>query len=210
MTTLYIVRHGESIANHDDRLAGNRDMPLSEIGRKQAGRTAEFLRDMPLDAVYSSDLSRAMVTAAIIAAAHTLTVIPEPGLREINAGVWEGMPYTEIAAQFPDEYRIWKENIGLSRCPGGESALQVQARVKKTIERIVRQHPEGCLCLVTHGLALRMMEAVWTRTPPDEIAHIPFASNASVTIVTYENGSGKLVKRDCHDHLAGLTTTIRC
>lgn len=210
MTKLYIVRHGESIANHDGRLAGNRNVPLSEIGRKQAARTAEFLRDIPLDAVYSSDLSRAMVTAEIIAVAHTLPVIPEPGLREINAGVWEGMTYAEIAAQFPNEYRIWKENIGLSRCPGGESAQEVQTRVKMAVERTVHLHPDGCLCLVTHGLALRMMEAVWTHTPPEKIAHIPFASNASVTIVTYENGSGRLIKRDCHDHLAGLTTTIHC
>lgn len=210
MTKLYIVRHGESVANRDNRLAGNLDLPLSAIGRKQANRTAEFLRDQPLEAVYSSDLSRAMDTASIIAAKHKLPVIPKPGLREINAGVWAGMTYPEIAAQFPDEYQVWKENIGLSRCPGGESSLQVQVRVKKTIEQIIGLHPDSTICLVTHGLALRMMEAVWTHTPPEDIAHIPFAANASVTVVIYEDGSAKLVRRNYCDHLTGLTTTIRC
>ncbi len=209
MTTLYIVRHGESVANHEDRLAGNRDMPLSDIGRKQAQCTAAFLQAVPLEAVYSSDLSRAMETAAILAAPHHLPVFPEPGLREICGGVWEGLTYPEIAARYPDEYQVWKENIGLSHCPGGESALQVQVRVRSAIERIVQRHPEGHLCLVTHGLALRVMEAVWAQLPPDKIAAIPFVSNASVTVVTYDGAVGTLLKRDLHAHLEGLITNIR-
>ena len=210
MTTIYVVRHGESEANHDNRLAGNRNMPLTVTGREQARRTAEFLRTVPLDAVYSSDLSRAMETAQTIAAVHGLPVIRESGLREINGGVWEGMTYPEIRAKYPEEYRLWADNIGLSRCPGGESSLQVQARARSAIEAIVQLHPDGCLCLVTHGLVTRMMEAVWTHIPPENIRDIPFVSNASVSVVAYENGVGVLLQRNLCGHLSGLVTNIQC
>ncbi len=210
MTTIYVVRHGESVANHDNRLAGSRNIPLTVTGREQARRAAEFLRTVPLDAVYSSDLSRAMETAQTIAAVHGLPVIREPGLREINGGAWEGMTYPEIRAKYPEEYRLWADNIGLSRCPGGESALQVQARARSAIEAIVQHHPDSCLCLVTHGLVTRMMEAVWTHIPPENIRDIPFVSNASVSVVAYENGVGVLLQRNLCDHLSGLVTNIQC
>lgn len=210
MTTLYVVRHGESEANRKNCLAGNLNVPLTATGREQARRVADFLRGIPLDAVYSSDLSRAMETAQAIAALQGLSVMCEPGLREINGGVWEGMTYPEIRLKYPKEYRIWSDDIGLSRCPGGESAIEVQVRAKATIEAIVQRHPNSRLCLVTHGLVTRVMEAVWTHMPPERIRDIPFVSNASVSVVVYNGEIVTLLKRNLCAHLDGLVTTLNC
>ena len=205
-TTLYVIRHGESVANHMDALAGQMNVPLTPLGVRQARKTAEFLQDVPLTAIYSSDLCRAAETARLVAEKHHLSYTQLPELREINGGLWEGMSYKQIIADYPAEYRVWKENIGLAACPGGETTQEVQARAKAAIDGIVSRHPEEAVCLVAHGLMIRMMEGVWTDTPAERIRLIPFVANASVTVVEYRNGTGRILQRDLHEHLAELVT----
>src|SRR5881275_129291 len=105
MTTLLLARHGETDWNREGRWQGWADPPLNETGRDQARQLAELLRSTPFDAVYSSDLQRAHETALIVAEPHTVPVLVDRGLREIDIGSWSGLTRSQIDERFPDGVR---------------------------------------------------------------------------------------------------------
>lgn len=209
MTKVYFVRHGESVSNLITQFAGSLDMPLTDRGRQQAEATADFLKNVPFSAVYASDLSRAYDTGWAIAQKHNLPVRSTVGLREIFAGDWEGKTYRQLEEEYADSYRVWRTQIGLAACPNGETVMQFQARIRACVEEIVGIHPNETICIATHATPIRVMEGVWTDTPIDRIHTIPWVSNASVTIVEYdENGVGRLMERDLFAHLGSLYTVL--
>ena len=209
MTTLYFVRHGQSLSNLLTQFAGSLDTPLTEKGSAQADSTAAFLSDVPFTAVYASDLSRAYNTGAAVAAIHQVPIHAAPQLREIFAGEWEGKLYSELEEKYSESYAVWRHQIGCSKCPGGESVRDLQARIRKCVEEIVRKHPDETICITTHATPIRVMECVWTDTPLEQMHTIPWVSNASVTIAQYDDAlRGQLVQRDLHDHLGDLRTVL--
>ncbi len=112
MTKLLLVRHGQTLWNHVARYQGHTDIDLSDTGRTQAKLLSMRLAGVSLQAVYASDLRRALDTARIIAEPHDLAVQALPQLREINFGAWEGLTFKEIKAGYSD-------NCGhLARFPG--------------------------------------------------------------------------------------------
>ena len=207
MTTLYFVRHGESYANLNNLFTGQSNASLTRRGRAQAANTDRLLRDVQFDAIYSSDLARARETGDTIAATHKLTLQTDERLREIFGGDWEDIPFKSIT-KFP-EYDLWYHKIGLSRCPNGESVAEVQARVRAAVEDIVRANPGKTVCISTHATPIRVMEGVWTDTPLEELHNIPWVTNASVTVVEYDDDMhGHIVERDVHHHLSGIVTNL--
>ena len=98
MTTLLLARHGETDWNRELRIQGSSDIELNELGRQQAQFLAQELTDVDLDAIYSSDLSRARATAAAVAATHGLEVTLDPRLRERSFGSWEGLTREDVSA----------------------------------------------------------------------------------------------------------------
>src|SRR5512136_235874 len=107
MTTLVLIRHGQTDWNVEGRWQGQADPPLNDRGREQARFVAEYQSQFGFAALHSSDLRRAMETAQVIGAEMRLPVIPQPRLREINLGKWQGMLAADIEAQYPDEFRRW-------------------------------------------------------------------------------------------------------
>src|SRR5947209_9607942 len=126
-TQLVLVRHGETEWNRDQRVQGHLDVALSERGIEQAQRLARWLTGEPIDALYSSDLQRARVTAEILAGGR-LPVRLEPRLREGRFGVFEGLTAAEITSAYPEEYRAWREDAVRHRPPGGETLEDLQLR----------------------------------------------------------------------------------
>ena len=209
MTRIYFVRHGESESNRITQFAGSLDMPLTERGQQQALLTAEFLSDLPINAVYASDLSRAYETGKAIAAKHNVPIYSDDALREIYAGEWEGKTYATLEKDFSDSYGVWLRQIGMAVCPGGETVAQLQKRVRGCVERIVQLHPNESVCIATHATPIRVMECIWSGTSLELMHTIPWVTNASVTIVEYEGaGQGRCVERDIHEHLGGLYTKL--
>ncbi|MGN1093907.1 MAG: histidine phosphatase family protein, partial [Candidatus Neoclostridium sp.] len=128
MTTVLLIRHGFSVTNQRGIFTGQTDVALDEIGVKQALLTADFVFDRyDVDEIYSSDLIRALDTAAPLAEKTGKTIIKDARLREIYGGVWEGKKVEDIIRVYPDEYHIWKINIGIGRPVGGESVAELQA-----------------------------------------------------------------------------------
>ena len=124
MTKMIFVRHGQSEANLLTIFAGHTDIPLTDLGRHQAENTAQFLKDYSIDAVYASDLLRAMQTAEPTARMHGLEIIPDVRLREIYAGDWEGVTFNDLLTLYPESFGIlWRTDCGRAHPENGESVL---------------------------------------------------------------------------------------
>lgn len=209
MTTVYFVRHGESESNLIAQFAGSLDMPLTQRGREQARQTALHMKRMPIKAVYASDLCRAFDTGRAIATELNIPIYATSSLREINAGQWEGKSYTDLEREFPDSYGVWRNQIGLAVCPNGESVLELQQRIRECVETIVSAHPNQAVCIATHATPIRVMECLYTDIALEDMHSIPWVGNASITVAEYdEQGFGRLLVRDFHDHLGSLSTKL--
>ena len=152
ITRLYLIRHGETLANREYRYIGTRDDPLSTHGETQALQLAEALSGLPIAAIYSSPLQRAYQTALPIAARHSLEVQRVDDLRECNFGQWEGMSRTEVMERSPEDrqrYHEWEHNTSIAP-PGGESFEVLQKRVVTVVERLAQAHPDQAIALVSH------------------------------------------------------------
>jgi broad specificity phosphatase PhoE len=159
MTQLVLIRHGQTQWNSEGRWQGQADPPLNTFGRRQAHRAAQALRGNGLDLLYSSDLRRALETAHIIGAELGLAVIPDPRLREINLGRWQGMLSTDIQAQYPDEFRLWHTSPLATRPPNGEDLHTLAARVLEAVSDVASRHPGQRIGIVAHELPIAVVLA---------------------------------------------------
>lgn len=151
-TRILAIRHGETAWNVDTRIQGHLDIPLNERGRWQAQRLARSLtaRDS-LQAIYSSDLSRAHETARAIAEATGAPLATHAGLRERGFGVFEGKTYVEIEQTWPEESERWRKRDPYWAPQGGESLLQTRERILRTLHDLAARHPGEQIVLVAHG-----------------------------------------------------------
>jgi len=151
MTTLLLIRHGETAWNAEHRIQGRLDVPLSTTGVWQTGRLTQRLANEAIDAVIASDLARAWMTGAPLADARGLTMVPDPRLRERVFGIFEGKTLDEIAAEHPDEFAAWRARDVDWRVPGGESGAEFIGRVLEAIEEISVSYAGRTVAVVTHG-----------------------------------------------------------
>jgi len=148
---LLLVRHGESTWNAAHRIQGQLDPPLSDRGTAQANEVGERLAGHRLAAFYCSDLVRTRQTAELIASAVGMDPVPEPGLREIALGEWEGKTREELMEGYPELWERWAREPDWDIVPGGEGASPFAARVHGTLDRIREEHSQGDVLCVTHG-----------------------------------------------------------
>ena len=152
---LTLVRHAETGHNADSRVQGQADIPLSDLGVRQAAALGEHLRRQPIVSVISSPLVRAYATAEAIAAPHGLAVEADPALMEMDVGTMEGLSVAEMRSRFPDFLAAWMTDRGPSLpMPGGESLEQVQARAWRVVERLNERFTDETVALVSHNFVL--------------------------------------------------------
>lgn len=157
MTTILLVRHGQSEWNREGRWQGHADPPLSDAGRRQARELADKLARTRLDAIYSSDLERARATAEVVAAAHSLQVVADPALREIDVGEWSGLTTDEIERRYPAGFQ--RHVDGDDGWQDGEPHAAMSSRIVEAISRIADTHPVGQVLCVLHGGVMRALLA---------------------------------------------------
>ena len=188
MTTLLLVRHGETDWNRDERFQGQANPPLNQTGRAQAVTLSVALAATPLGAVYTSPLERAFVTAEIIAAPHGLEPVTVAELREMYDGSWEGLTRAEVEARFPDQYARWLEH---RRGPDdGESYEELGRRVVPALLEIGGAHTNGRVLVVTHAGPIRAALAHVDSISYEEARERgPSIDNASVVELAVENGN---------------------
>jgi alpha-ribazole phosphatase len=148
---LILVRHGETFYNAQRRLTGQSDVPLNPLGERQATALADCLSTEHLDAIVTSDLERARVTAWVIARNHHLPIQEDIDLREMAFGEWEGYTYDEVLARDANLVIQWRDDPATYAPPGGETVAQVRDRCARALNRWQTQYPEASVLWVTHG-----------------------------------------------------------
>jgi broad specificity phosphatase PhoE len=157
MTSVYLVRHGQTAWNREEIFRGRADIPLDETGLKQAELVGQYFKGMEIQAIYSSSLSRAWQTAQKVAQFHDLKVQPLQGIIDMSFGNWEGRPHQEIRESDKETYRQWVETPHLVRLPGGESLDDVRVRAMAALEEVIRKNPGKTLALVSHRVICKVL-----------------------------------------------------
>jgi broad specificity phosphatase PhoE len=155
MTSVFLVRHGESIYG-EHRLCGWSDVSLSDAGREQAQILGLRLKEIGFSRIICSDRQRTIETANIINTYHKLPIEIIPEIRELNYGLWEGKSWKEIEEEFPEEYRAWRQDNTLAT-PKGEFPIEVYSRIRAVIDRIVLESPNQAILIVAHKSVNRIL-----------------------------------------------------
>ena len=191
MTRLYLIRHGETLWNREKRLQGHLDIGLNEIGLWQAEQVGRHLASRPIQAIISSDLSRAADTARAIAQHHSLSLQLDVQLRERHYGNMQGLTYDEVARNHPRNHQAWK-NREPDFCPdGGESLKQFYQRVTQAVLNWVIKHPQLEIVIVAHGGVLDCMNR-YARGLSLSVARDFEILNASLNTLTYQDAQLKI------------------
>ena len=209
MCEIIIIRHGNSLSNVDGTFTGQIDAPLSEVGIAQAKIACNYLlENYKVDKIYSSDLSRAIDTVKPLAEKLNLEILTDSSLREMYGGEWEGLKMSEIAIKFSEDYSVWQNNVGFSRCTGGESYAEVCKRAKLAIEKIAFENSDKCVVVSTHGGFIRGLECAIKGVPLENMAEIPYVANASISIIKVKDGKLIYEKSNINDYLGVLQTQM--
>lgn len=159
---LLLIRHGESYSNVQKKFSGFQDVDLTKKGIWQAERLAYRLKKVSVDAVYCSDLKRAIYTADIVFGNRDMDMLINPNLREMNFGIWEGMTFEEIKLKEGTKFTSWLENPDeKSIIPQGESLAILNERVMTEVNRILQEHKneekDKTVAIVCHGGTIRII-----------------------------------------------------
>jgi broad specificity phosphatase PhoE len=182
MTTLLLIRHGETDWNKEGRLQGQSDILLNALGLEQARQTAARLIDASLSAIYASDLRRAVQTAEAIGLACNLPVQLDPRLREVHLGEWQGRLVSELNDTGDERFANRFRYPSVVAPPGGEASQQVQARLLAAVDDIVARHPGETVAVVTHGFAVAALIAAFRNIPLDQVWEL-IPSNGQIEII---------------------------
>ena len=204
VTTVYLVRHGETDYNLAPRYQGQMDIPLNENGRRQGDKLGQAMKDFKIDAVFSSPLSRAMETGRLIAKYHgDMEVTPVHGLEEVDVGVFAGSLFSDVERDYPEVVRCVHDDPAHLQYPEGESCRDVYDRVSKTIGEIVEQNRGKSIVIVSHGFAIQNYIHYASGKPFEEMYGY-IVTNTSHSKFVFEDGSlmPKTEYINCHDHMA--------
>ncbi len=204
ITKIIMIRHGQSQANAQSRFAGHSDFDLTDMGKQQAQRAAEYLKKQEkLHVIYSSDLLRAHNTAAPFAEVCGLPINDTEELREIYAGLWEGLLSTEIAQMYPEDMNTWQNDFSNARCTGGESVSELYSRIVASVCKIAARHPDQTVLMATHATPVRAIECYSHGLGAEHMGEIPFVRNSSLNIFEYHHSSRNItpIRTNIIDHL---------
>lgn len=183
MTRIILTRHGQTIWNIERRVQGSLDSPLTEKGILQARSLAVRLRNEGIEHIYSSDALRAIGTAEEIRCELGLErVFTNHALREFAFGEWEGHIWQDLREDNPDVFKIWDSEPHLVTIPGGENMGLVMERAWNFLQQIIALHSEETVCLVTHGLTLKMLVTKALGFEVHEWAKTPWQHNTALNI----------------------------
>jgi alpha-ribazole phosphatase len=157
MTSIYLVRHGETELNRKGCYYGWTDCELSGVGEKQAMMLKNALKEVNFDVVISSDLKRAKDTAVIVKGEREIKILKDERLRELNFGEWEGRHYTVISKQYLKDWEAWIKDWQNTVLPKGESFTDMYARVRQCIDEILEKYKDKDILMVSHQGVLRIV-----------------------------------------------------
>lgn len=209
MVKFLIVRHGYSLSNKGGTFTGQLDIGLSEEGLKQAKLVSDYvLKNHKVDKIYSSDLSRAVDTIKAVAEKTGLEICPLKEFREAFCGEWEGLTVDVIKERYKEDYEGWINGKANAHPTGGESIEQIGERALKKITEIAKESEGKTVLIATHGGVIKAMQRIWLKLPTEKLVEVPWVTNASLSIVNYENGEFTIVKMGEDSYLGDMRTAM--
>jgi probable phosphomutase (TIGR03848 family) len=204
MPLLLLIRHGENDYVKTGKMAGRLpEIHLNERGQKQAQALGEALKDVPIKAVYSSPLERAMQTAQPIAEPHQLTIVQEPDLMDTDIGKWQGKSLKML--RLTNAWKIVQQAPSRFRFPEGESFTEAQARYISALERIIQKHhkPRDIVVVVFHADPIKLVVAHLLGMPLDHFQRLSCDTGSMTALHVSESGANliKLNQRPPFDFL---------
>ena len=199
MTSIYLVRHGQTAWNKEEVFRGRTDIPLNETGLREAGLAGEYFKGLELHAIYSSPLTRAFQTAQQIARFHPLEVRPLDGLIDMSFGSWEGRSLREVEERDEAHFRQWREQPHLVKIPGGETLDEVRARAVAALGEAIGEHPEKTIVLVSHRVINKVLLCSILGLDNSHFWQIAQGTTA-INLIQYRNGKYilSLMNEACH------------
>jgi broad specificity phosphatase PhoE len=188
MTTVYLIRHCQATGNVRRLFQGSSDTDITDEGKEQLRFLSERFRSIPIDIICSSDLQRAMLTAAAVNTYHRKAIVPTPLLREIHGGDWEGADVTAFPDRYPEESRLWENEPQAFKAPGGESMADVYNRVKNALTQIVTDCDGKTVAVVSHGCAIRNMLCLIKYGGIRRLNDVEWSKNTGVSCAEYDGG----------------------
>ncbi|MDP4127253.1 MAG: histidine phosphatase family protein [Bacillota bacterium] len=207
LTRFILVRHGETVWNHEGRYQGQIDTPLSPVGLKQGQLVAEALKSIPIDAAYASPLSRSYETAVMCANFHGLEVSKDNRLLEINHGKWEGLYASEIEEIYPDLLKRWRTTVVDVQMPEGECIEDVRKRAMEAFKELAEKHRGETVLVVAHDA---VNKAVLCDILEIEQSHFwqMKQDNTCINVFEFDKGKWRLVLMNSTIHLGFLFSGI--
>jgi probable phosphomutase (TIGR03848 family) len=194
MTLLLLIRHGENDYVKTGKMAGRlAGVHLNERGQKQAEALGEALKDVPIKAVYSSPLERAIETATPIASARKLGIIREPDVMDADIGAWQGKSIK--ALRLTKVWKIVQNSPSRFRFPDGESFPEMQTRIANALERIIKKHnkPRDIVVVVFHADPIKLAVSHFLGLPLDNFQRLS-CDTGSLTAIYAGDSGANLVK----------------
>ena len=193
MTKLILVRHAQTIDNIKFILAGSIDSKISDIGRKQIKYLTNYLKDLNIDSIYTTTLSRTKETILEISKLKNIDIIELENLNEINFGDFEGMTFNDIQSLYPDEFQKIIDDGYDYKYPNGESLVNTYDRVCKEMDKIIKNSEGKTVLICSHGGTIRnIISYLITNTYEN---HWNFKiDNASVTTIDITDGFSVISK----------------
>ena len=204
MTEIYLIRHAQAEGNQYRVMQGHWDGGVTELGRRQIALLEERLKDLPFDAVYSSDLYRACLTASAIYRPRGLPLHTDPALREINVGPWESRFFGNVLHDEPQSAELFLTDSEHWVHEGAETFAQVSARAYPALEAIARRHEGGRVAVVSHGVTIRCLLSRVTGVPLGEKARLPIVQNTAISRLRWEDGRFTPESVNDYEHLSVL------
>jgi 2,3-bisphosphoglycerate-dependent phosphoglycerate mutase len=203
------IRHGQTACNADANRHQVATTPLSPAGEDQARRLARQLGAERLKpaVIYSSDLSRALTTAQILAGTIDAPIVIDPLLREIDVGVFKGMLMSDAEALHPEVYRRWREGDCDAVCPEGECGRDVEKRAETFLSKVSRSHDDGHVVAVTHGRFIHALAMHVLRIPSPLQLRLATPNTGRFVFERSRSGHWDLITWADTHHLTPGTTT---
>ena len=205
----YLVRHAQTLWNHENRLQGHSDLPLSPVGLEQAKRLGDYFASRSLSALYTSHLARSLQTAQAIAHQTGLSPVVEPTLAEMHLGVWEGLTPDEVNSRYDGAYQRWCVTPSQVEIPGAEPMDQFHRRARQAAGQILAAHQDdGDVVIVSHGGGIASLFADWLEAEYDQVLRRLVLNNAGISAldcqvtppcVLWVNATSHLVSVDAPD-----------
>jgi len=203
MTKVYLIRHAEAEGNYYRRIQGQWDGGITARGHKQIAALAERMKDVHIDALYSSDLTRTMLTAGAVQKYHDLPLHTDPRLREVYMGRWEGVSWGDASYYEPEQYNYFSKNPDLWNVGDNELWNPLRERLYNAVADIASRHEGETIAIVSHGTAIRaMMCKIWD-IPGKDINTVKHGDNTAVSLLTVENGIISIDFANDSSHLTG-------